>query len=202
MRYSGGNKMLNTVAFDTVSFHYPKSAGVWRVQAVHLIDSSCVSPWAGNTSIVVNVSPPAAQIQATRDTLFSSINSSSYYYRWYRNDTALNEFLWYTVPKISGSYQVELKSIKGCISLSTPVQFTYSPGTNVNGISREYIQVFPNPFSEWLTVASDKLERVRIVDARGSLVAELYPQRNTGTMEPFSFAFGFLYLAAYSKKRS
>lgn len=169
----------NTIAFDTVSFHYPKSAGVWRVQAVHLIDSSCVSPWAGNTSIVVNVSPPAVQIQPTRDTLFSSINSSLYYYRWYRNDTALNEFLWYTVPKISGSYQVELKSIKGCISFSTPVQFTYSPGTNVNGISQEYIQVFPNPFSEWLTVASDKLDRVRIVDARGSLVAQLYPQRNT-----------------------
>ena len=73
---------------------------------------------------------------------------------------------------------MELKSIKGCISLSTPVQFTYSPGTNVNGISQEYIKVFPNPFSKWLTVASDKLERVCIVDARGSLVAELYPQKN------------------------
>lgn len=180
-----------TVAFDTLSHHYPKTAGVWRVQAVHLLDSTCMSAWVGNTSIVVNPAPPAVQILTTRDTLFSSVNSSSYYYRWYRNDTALNEFLWFTVPKASGRYQVELRNVKGCISLSTPVSFTYSSGVNANELEQEHIYIFPNPFNQWLTISSKDLEKMRIVDARGCEVNRYIINNETEQMDVSHLTSGF-----------
>ncbi len=167
-----------TVAFDTLSFHYPKSSGVWRVQAVHLIDSSCVSAWAGNTSIMVNVSPPAVQIQATSDTLFSSINSSSYYYRWYRNDTALNEFLWYMVPRATGNYRVELKNVKGCISLSEPEFFTYTPGTGLSEFFKGKLQVYPNPFTHSTTFKAKGMVSIRLMDMQGRVLKEMSLQQD------------------------
>lgn len=112
-------------------------------------DHGCTA--TSSVSVTVNPLPSAPVINATTDTLFST---SSAAYQWYVDGTIITgatDQFWVAVQ--NGNYTVVVTDANGCTAESSPYAYN---STGVGYLLNETsLQVFPNPFSEQLTIVYD-----------------------------------------------
>lgn len=146
---------------ETSSCIYAKNAGGYWTTVTDANGCSAVSDHQE-----ISVYPvPSVSIIVQGDTL-SSFNAVSY--QWYRNDTLIPgaTSAIYTAS-VSGDYSVQVTDNNGCVATSSNV---YIIKTDIEGMETYQSTIFPNPFSDFITLESGHIENIEIYDLSGRLV--------------------------------
>lgn len=125
---------------------YSNSGGIFNF---FFLDS-CLT-YAVGTGIVLktyNGGIPTPDIIVSGDSLFSTVTGSSY--KWFLNDTLINQSQWFCIAQYSGNYKVIVES-GGCFS-DTSLQFPYSPLSISENNYVKRIKIYPNPAIDHITI--------------------------------------------------
>ena len=150
-----------------------KTAGDYYVTYV---DGNNCSANSDTSIVVVNTTPAAPVISSNNNVLASNVATGN---QWLLNGNvipgATGQF--YTATQ-SGFYQSQVSS-NGCTATSNSVSLTI---VNVNTLETPMAQVFPNPSTGWVQVATNlEQHQVEVVDAIGQTV--LSRQANNKTYQ-------------------
>jgi len=161
---------------DTNPYLFPSSSGTYTIT----LDATNVS---GTTqaiqSIVVNVYQPAlalATINATdlylpsATAFFTNASANEDFYYWNFGDgvtsTASDPWHEYTIAGTYAAYLVVGNA--GCADDTMFFTITVHEGVGLNTLNEDVLLVFPNPFSDQLTIKTTvDLGRIRLFDSQG-----------------------------------
>lgn len=135
-------------------------------------------PDTSRTLKVTVFETPKPQVLLINDTLWSSIDASSY--QWHFKGAEIEgETKSFVVPNEDGAYKVVVVSDDGCEAESTPYRYDR---TSIDGNDEAYkIQVFPNPFASRTQIAytltAEQHVLIDVFDANGKKVTRLVDAR-------------------------
>ncbi|HXU27590.1 MAG TPA: T9SS type A sorting domain-containing protein, partial [Bacteroidia bacterium] len=132
--------------------------------------------------VTVNSLPATPTVTQAGNVLSSSVSGTSY--QWYFNSAAITTngtSATYTATA-NGVYQVEVFNASNCSSISAT--YTVSGMGIASVTAAKNVNVYPNPASSFITVATDtKISLIEMYDISGKVIISEIPSTNTHTIQ-------------------